>query len=65
MGGEFDEGVTWSPDSRYLLYSVPTLLTMDIESGTRVIVKEPKGKVCNPVSIGWVSLDVLTEGGGH
>jgi WD40-like Beta Propeller Repeat len=65
MGGEGDASVTWSPDSRYLLYNEgPILLTMDIESGKRVIVKGSKGANGGP-NIGWVSLDVLTEGGGH
>lgn len=67
MGGEGDTEVTWSPDSRYLLYSESqpscshgvTLFTMDIESGKREIVKESKCKVNGSRRIGWVSLDVL------
>ena len=72
MGGESDVTVAWSPDSRYLLYSEwrppcshgddPTLLTMDIESGERVIVKESRCKVNGSRRIGWVSLDALSEG---
>jgi|SRR5579862_8432644 len=65
LGGEGDVNITWSPDSRYLLYNEgPTLLTMDIESGKRVIVKGAKGVYGGP-NIGWVSLDVLTEGGSN
>jgi hypothetical protein len=71
MGGESDVEVCWSPDSRYLLYgeSQPfcsgtgvSLLTMDIESGKRAFVKESKCKVKGRQRIGWVSLDVVTEG---
>ncbi len=73
MGGRADTEVTWSPDSRYLLYSEwqppcshgddPTLLMMDIESGKRVIVNESKCNVNGSRRIGWVSLDAVTEGG--
>ncbi|HXA06448.1 MAG TPA: hypothetical protein VNY30_16500 [Bryobacteraceae bacterium] len=72
MGGESDVEVCWSPDSRYLLYSETqrfcsgtgvSLLTMDIESGKRATVKESKCIVKGRQKIGWVSLDVVTEGG--
>jgi hypothetical protein len=72
MGGRADTEVMWSPDSRYLLYSEwqppcshgddPTVLTMDIESGKRAIVKESKCNVNGSLRIGWVSLDAVTEG---
>jgi Tol biopolymer transport system component len=72
MGGKGDTEVSWSPDSRYLLYSESqpsfcshgvTLFTMDIESGKRVIVKESKCNVNSSRRIGWVSLDVMREAG--
>jgi len=70
MGGRADTEVTWSPDSKYLLYSEwtppcphggeePSLITMDIETGKRVIVKESKCKVNGNRRIGWVSLDAV------
>lgn len=72
MGGGSDNEVTWSPDSRYLLYSAweppcpkggddPSLLIMDVETGKRGIVGGSRCKV-NPYRyVGWVSLDVLQE----
>ena len=68
MGGESDTEVTWSPDSRYLLYSEwtppcphrgddPSLITMDIETAKRVIVKESKCNVNGSRRVGWASLD--------
>jgi len=68
MGGESDTEVAWSPDSRFLLYSEwrppcprrgenPSLITMDIETAKRVIVKESRCNVNGNRRIGWVSLD--------
>jgi Tol biopolymer transport system component len=70
MGGEGDTEVSWSPDSRYLLYSEwtppcphrgakPSLITMDIETAKRVIVKESRCKIDGNWRIGWVSLDAV------
>lgn len=70
MGGEADTEVIWSPDSRYLLYSQweppcphgrddPSLITMDIETGKRAVVKESKCNVNGSRRIGWVSLDAV------
>jgi hypothetical protein len=71
LGGESDNQISWSPDSRYLLYSEwkppcpnrgedPSLITMDIETGKREIVR---GSRCNVNSsyVGWISLDALGE----
>src|SRR5579859_1169505 len=72
MGGESDVEVCWSPDSKYLLYSESqpycsgtgvSLLTMDIESGKRVIVKGSKCNMKGRQKIGWVSLDAVNRGG--
>jgi hypothetical protein len=72
MGGEADTEISWSPDSRYLLYSEvmppcpnkgddPSLLTMDIETGKREIVRESRCKVNGYRYVGWISLDGLGE----
>jgi hypothetical protein len=74
MGGRADTEITWSPDSRYLLYSEwtppcpnrgeePSLITMDIETAKRVVVKESRCNVNGSRRIGWVSLDAVTGNG--
>ena len=71
LGGTNDEEVMWSPDSKYLLYcdwgpSICShsdglaLVTLDVESGKRVVVKGSKCKIKGR-NIGWVSLDAVTR----
>jgi len=73
MGGDNDEEVTWSPDSRYLLYSYlqpacpkgatgVSLLTMDIQSGKRAIVKDSECRVNGYRRVGWVSDAAVKNG---
>jgi WD40-like Beta Propeller Repeat len=75
MGGEGDTEITWSPDSKYLLYSEwrppcphrgeePSLITMDIETAKRVIIKESRCSVNASRRIGWVLLEAVTANGG-
>jgi hypothetical protein len=70
MGGVNDEEITWSPDSRYLLYSewnpscgnkseVGMFLTMDIETGKRERVRGSTCRVNSNPYDGWISLDAI------
>ena len=68
LGGVNDSEVVWSPDSRFLLHTVyrpacpsqnPLALeTLEVQTGTRSLIKE---SICNSGSsrqIGWVRSDI-------
>jgi hypothetical protein len=68
LGGVNDSEVVWSPDSRFLLHAVPrpacpsqnplALETLEIQTGSRSLIKD---SICNSGSsrrIGWIRSDV-------